>query len=160
MNNTEETARLQFQQIKNKFNTYEERRDKMIANNYELLRSQVESGYTPNYQTGAYIKPEAVIQYNDDLDNSDNFWRFWAVNLDQATSTVSVTFTVERSEEANLSFTASNLDAKANLTAFLDAILGGLGTTSPVVFEKHCDTCIVISTNDDSVITGVTASIN
>ena len=159
MNNSEEAGRLQFQKIKNKFSTYEERRDKMIANNFELLRSQVEPGYTPKYKTGAYIKPEAVVQYNDELDNSDNLWRFWAVNLEEATSKISVSFTVSRKGKSDISFTASDIAADVSLSDFLDAVVAGVGSNSPITVTKHCDLCLVIGTSDKSVITDVKAAI-
>ena len=89
-NHEQEAQRLQFQQIKNRFDSYEERRNKVVANNYEFLRSQVEPGYTPNYVSGSYVKPDVAVNHNTELDDSDGYWRMWFLNLETAQSTVDV----------------------------------------------------------------------
>lgn len=148
-------AELQSQEIKSRFQTYEARKAKYLANNAEFLRSQVQPGYTPSYQAdGAYIEPEAAVQ------EKETGWHVWFVNLDQAQGTVAATITVTREGFDDTVLTTSGLNANQPVADFLSDVVTGFGAAPPVMVEKHCDTCLVITTNDDSVITGVTASIS
>lgn len=144
-------AELQSHEIKSRFQTYEARKAKYLANNAEFLRSQVQPGYTPSYQAdGAYIVPTA------DAEEKETGWHVWFVNLDQAVNAVSVTLTVSREGFDDTVLTASSLDASKPVTDFLDDVVTGFGAAPPVIVQKHCDTCLVLTTNDDSVITNVT----
>ena len=93
-NHETEAKKFEFQTIKNRFSTYEERCAKRSANLDELLRSQVEPGYTPNYVSGSYIKPGVSIEHNTELDDSDGYWRMWFFDLSEASGTVDVKVTV------------------------------------------------------------------
>ena len=148
-------AELQSQEIKSRFQTYEARKAKYLANSAEFLRSQVQPGYTPTYQAdGAYIVPTAAVE------EKETGWHVWFVNLDQAQSVVSITLTVSREGFDDTVLTASGLDASKPVADFLTDVVSGFGAASPLVVEKHCDTCVVIKTDDSSVVSGVTASVS
>ena len=149
------TSELQKHEIKSRFQSYEARKAKYIANNAEFLRSQIQPGYTPSYVSdGAYIAPEVAVE------QKETGWHVWFVNLDQAQAALSTTVTVSREGFDDTVLTASGLNGSQTVTNFLSDVVTGFGAAPPVTVAKHCDTCILITTNDDSVITGVTASIN
>lgn len=162
-NHETEAQRLQFQQIKNRFESYEERRNKIIANNYEFLRSQVEPGYTPNYSAGSYIKPDVVVERNNpSFDGADEYWRMWFLNLETAQSTVDVSVTVTLSNESTETLTATGLDASAAYADFLDSFVAAVSSSTVITSQKHCDSCITFDVPDGSetTITNITASIS
>ena len=156
-----EADSLQFQQIKNRVDSYEERRNKVVANNYEFLRSQVEPGYTPKYVSGSYIKPDVAINHNTIFDDSDGYWRMWFLNLETAQSTVDVSVTVTLSNESTETLTSTGLDASAAYTDFIDSFIGGLTSSTVITSQKHCDTCVRFDVVEGSEIeiTNITASI-
>ena len=157
-----EADSLQFQQIKNRFDSYEERRNKVVANNYEFLRSQVEPGYTPNYVSGSYIKPAVVTNHNTELDDSDGYWRMWFLNLETAQSTVDVSVTVTLSNESSETLTSTGLDASVSYTDFIDSFISGLTSSTVITSQRHCDTCVRFDVVEGSEIeiTNITASID
>jgi len=160
-NHEQEAQRLQFQQIKNRFDSYEERRNKVVANNYEFLRSQVEPGYTPNYVSGSYVKPDVAVNHDTELDDSDGYWRMWFLNLETAQSTVDVSVTVTLSNESTETLTATGLDASASYTDFIDSFISGLTSSTVITSQRHCDTCVRFDVVEGSEIeiTNITASI-
>jgi hypothetical protein len=157
-----EADSLQFQQIKNRVDSYEERRNKVVANNYEFLRSQVEPGYTPKYVSGSYIKPDVAINHNTIFDDSDGYWRMWFLNLETAQSTVDVSVTVTLSNESIETLTSTGLDASAAYTDFIDSFIGGLSSSTVITSQRHCDTCVRFDVVEGSEIeiTNITASID
>ena len=157
-----EADSLQFQQIKNRIDSYEERRNKVVANNYEFLRSQVEPGYTPKYVSGSYVKPDVAINHNTIFDDSDGYWRMWFLNLETAQSTVDVSVTVTLSNESSETLTATGLDASASYTDFIDSFISGLTSSTVITSQKHCDTCVRFDVVEGSEIeiTNITASID
>ena len=156
-----EADSLQFQQIKNRVDSYEERRNKVVANNYEFLRSQVEPGYTPKYVSGSYIKPDVAINHNTELDDSDGYWRMWFLNLETAQSTVDVSVTVTLSNESSETLTSTGLDASASYSDFIDSFISGLTSSTVITSQRHCDTCVRFDVVEGSEIeiTNITASI-
>ena len=156
-----EADSLQFQQIKNRVDSYEERRNKVVANNYEFLRSQVEPGYTPKYVSGSYIKPDVAINHNTELDDSDGYWRLWFLNLETAQSTVDVSVTVTLSNESSETLTSTGLDASASYSDFIDSFISGLTSSTVITSQRHCDTCVRFDVVEGSEIeiTNITASI-
>ena len=161
-NHETEAQRLQFQQIKNRFDSYEERRNKIIANNYEFLRSQVEPGYTPNYASGSYIRPDVVVEQNSvEFDGADEYWRMWFLNLETAQSTVDVSVDVTLSDETTETLSATGLDASAAYADFLDAFVAAVSSSTVITSQKHCDSCITFDVAEGSeiTITNITASI-
>ena len=156
-----EADSLQFQQIKNRVDSYEERRNKVVANNYEFLRSQVEPGYTPKYVSGSYIKPDVAINHNTILDDSDGYWRMWFLNLETAQSTVDVSVTVTLSNESSETLTSTGLDASASYSDFIDSFISGLTSSTVITSQRHCDTCVRFDVVEGSEIeiTNITASI-
>ena len=156
-----EADSLQFQQIKNRVDSYEERRNKVVANNYEFLRSQVEPGYTPKYVSGSYIKPDVAINHNTIFDDSDGYWRMWFLNLETAQSTVDVSVTVTLSNESTETLTSTGLDASAAYTDFIDSFISGLTSSTVITSQKHCDKCVRFDVVEGSEIeiTNITASI-
>ena len=157
-----EADSLQFQQIKNRVDSYEERRNKVVANNYEFLRSQVEPGYTPKYVSGSYIKPDVAINHNTIFDDSDGYWRMWFLNLETAQSTVDVSVTVTLSNESTETLTSTGLDASAAYTDFIDSFISNLSSSTVITSQKHCDTCVRFDVVEGSEIeiTNITASID
>ena len=157
-----EADSLQFQQIKNSLDSYEERRNKVVANNYEFLRSQVDPGYTPKYVSGSYIKPDVAINHNTIFDDSDGYWRMWFLNLETAQSTVDVSVTVTLSNESTETLTSTGLDASAAYTDFIDSFISGLTSSTVITSQRHCDTCVRFDVVEGSEIeiTNITASIN
>ncbi len=157
-----EADSLQFQQIKNRIDSYEERRNKVVANNYEFLRSQVEPGYTPKYVSGSYIKPDVAINHNTIFDDSDGYWRMWFLNLETAQSTVDVSVTVTLSNESTETLTSTGLDASAAYTDFIDSFISNLSSSTVITSQKHCDTCVRFDVVEGSEIeiTNITASID
>ena len=148
-------SELQKHEIKSRFQSYEARKAKYLANNAEFLRSQVQPGYTPSYVAdGAYIAPEVAVE------QKETGWHVWFVNLDQSQAALTATVTVSREGSDDTVLTTSSLNGNQPVTDFLSDVVSGFGAAPPVTVTKHCDTCIMITTNDDSVITGVTASIN
>ena len=141
-NHETEAKKFEFQTIKNRFSTYEERCAKKAANLNELLRSQVEPGYTPKYVAGSYIKPGVSIEHNTELDDSDGYWRMWFFDLSEASGTVDVSVKVTLSGSST-TLTASGLDASVEYGAFLDSFVAAVSSSS-VTVEKYCDTCIKI----------------
>jgi hypothetical protein len=153
--NNDPTSELQKHEIKSRFQSYESRKAKYLTNNAEFLRSQVQPGYTPSYVSdGAYIAPEVAVE------QKDTGWHVWFVNLDQAQDALTATVTVTREGSDDTVLTSSDLNGDQPVTDFLSDVVSGFGDASPLTVAKHCDTCILITTSDDSVITGVTASIN
>ena len=142
-NHETEAKKFEFQTIKNRFSTYEERCAKKAANLNELLRSQVEPGYTPNYVAGSYIKPGVSIEHNTELDDSDGYWRMWFFDLSEASGTVDVAVKVTFSDGEIAPLTASGLDASVEYGAFLDSFVAAVSSQA-VTVEKYCDTCIKI----------------
>ncbi len=141
-NHETEAKKFEFQTIKNRFSTYEERCAKKAANLDELLRSQVEPGYTPNYVDGSYIKPGVSIEHNTELDDSDGYWRMWFFDLSETTGTVNVSVNVTFSGSST-TLIAPGLDASVEYSAFLDSFVAAVSSSS-VTVEKYCDTCIKI----------------
>ncbi len=156
-NHETEAKKFEFQTIKNRFSTYEERCAKKAANLDELLRSQVEPGYTPNYVAGSYIKPGVSIEHNTELDDSDGYWRMWFFDLSEASGTVNVTVKVTFAS-SNTTLTASGLDASAEYSDFLDSFVAAVSSPS-VTVEKYCDTCIKIDGVNSEII-DIVASIS
>lgn len=149
-NHETEAKKFEFQTIKNRFSTYEERCAKRAANLDELLRSQVEPGYTPNYVAGSYIKPGVSIEHNTELDDSDGYWRMWFFDLSEATGTVDVKVEVTFAS-SNATLTASGLDASVEYGAFLDSFIAAV--SSPLVtIKNYCGTCIKIDGISDEII--------
>lgn len=141
-NHETEAKKFEFQTIKNRFSTYEERCAKKAANLNELLRSQVEPGYTPNYAAGSYIKPGVSIEHNTELDDSDGYWRMWFFDLSEASGTVDVEVkvTVGGFQET---LTATGLNPSVDYSTFLSRFVASV-SSSKVTVEKYCDTCIKI----------------
>ena len=158
-NHETEAKKFEFQTIKNRFSTYEERCAKKAANLNELLRSQVEPGYTPNYVDGSYIKPGVSIEHNTELDDSDGYWRMWFFDLSEATGTVDVTVRVTFKSTSLETLTASGLDASVEYGAFLDSFIAAVSSSS-VTVEKYCDTCIKIDAVDGEEIFDISATIS
>ena len=157
-NHETEAKKLEFQTIKNRFSTYEERCAKKAANLNELLRSQVEPGYTPNYVAGSYIKPGVSIEHNTELDDSDGYWRMWFFDLSEASGTVDVEVLVSIGTGGKeVSLIASGLDPSVEYGAFLDSFVAAV-SSSEVSVEKYCDTCIKID-GVSGEITDITARI-
>lgn len=156
-NHETEAKKLEFQTIKNRFSTYEERCAKKAANLNELLRSQVEPGYTPNYVAGSYIKPGVSIEHNTELDDSDGYWRMWFFDLSEASGTVDVEVLVSIDGNVEV-LEASGLDASVEYSAFLDSFVAAVSSSS-VTVEKYCDTCIKIDGVNDEI-TNITAKIS
>ena len=150
-NHETEAKKFEFQTIKNRFSTYEERCAKKAANLNELLRSQVEPGYTPNYVDGSYIKPGVSIEHNTELDDSDGYWRMWFFDLSEATGTVNVIVNVTLANSTTTTLTASGLDASVEYGDFLDSFVDAV-TSPSVTVEKYCDTCIKIDGVSDEII--------
>lgn len=154
-----ESTKLKYQNIKNHFDTYEERRNKMVANNYELLRSQVEPGYTPKYTSGAYLKPEVVAQKNIVVrPEDDTDWRMWFVNLEEASGSVSVSVDVTLEGGSTETLTATGLDASVDYSDFLSNFIGAVSPSS-ITIEKRCDSCIVLD-GIDKEITNISATLS
>ena len=156
-NHETEAKKFEFQTIKNRFSTYEERCAKKAANLNELLRSQVEPGYTPNYVAGSYIKPGVSIEHNTELDDSDGYWRMWFFDLSEATGPVDVEVKVTLGDSTEV-LTASGLDGSVEYGAFLDSFVAAVGSPS-VTVEKYCDTCIKIDGVSDEI-TDIVATIS
>lgn len=157
-NHETEAKKFEFQTIKNRFSTYEERCAKKAANLNELLRSQVEPGYTPNYVDGSYIKPGVSIEHNTELDDSDGYWRMWFFDLSEASGTVDVEVLISIGTGGKeVSLTAAGLDASVEYGAFLDSFVAAV-SSSEVSVEKYCDTCIKID-GVSGEITDITARI-
>ena len=150
-NHETEAKKFEFQTIKNRFSTYEERCAKKAANLNELLRSQVEPGYTPKYVDGSYIKPGVSVEHNTELDDSDGYWRMWFFDLSEASGTVDVSVKVTLSDGEIAPLTASGLDASVEYGAFLDSFVAAVSSSS-VTVEKYCDTCIKIDGVSDEII--------
>ncbi len=157
-NHETEAKKFEFQTIKNRFSTYEERCAKKAANLNELLRSQVEPGYTPNYVDGSYIKPGVSIEHNTELDDSDGYWRMWFFDLSEATGTVNVIVNVTLANSTTTTLTASGLDASVEYGDFLDSFVDAV-TSPSVTVEKYCDTCIKIDGVSDEI-TDIVATIS
>ena len=139
-----ENTKLKYQNIKNRFDTYEERRNKMVANNYELLRSQVEPGYTPKYASGAYLKPEVVAQKNIVVRSEDDTdWRMWFINLEECSTET---------------LTATGLDTSVDYSDFLSNFIAAVSPSS-ITIEKRCDVCIVLD-GIDKEITNISATLS
>ena len=154
-----ENTKLKYQNIKNHFDTYEERRNKMVANNYELLRSQVEPGYTPKYASGAYLKPEVVAQKNIVVrPEDDTDWRMWFVNLEEASGSVSVSVDVTLEGGSTETLTATGLDASVDYSDFLSNFIAAVSPSS-ITIEKRCDVCIVLD-GIDKEITNISATLS
>ena len=154
-----ENTKLKYQNIKNHFDTYEERRNKMVANNYELLRSQVEPGYTPKYASGAYLKPEVVAQKNIVVrPEDDTDWRMWFVNLEEASGSVSVSVDVTLKGGSTETLTATGLDASVDYSDFLSNFIAAVSPSS-ITIEKRCDVCIVLD-GIDKEITNISATLS
>ena len=154
-----ENTKLKYQNIKNHFDTYEERRNKMVANNYELLRSQVEPGYTPKYASGAYLKPEVVAQKNIVVrPEDDTDWRMWFVNLEEASGSVSVSVDVTLEGGSTETLTATGLDASVDYSDFLSNFIAAVSPSS-ITIEKRCDVCIVLDGIDEEI-TNISATLS
>ena len=154
-----ENTKLKYQNIKNHFDTYEERRNKMVANNYELLRSQVEPGYTPKYASGAYLKPEVVAQKNIVVrPEDDTDWRMWFVNLEEASGSVSVSVDVTLKGGSTETLTATGLDASVDYSDFLSNFIAAVSPSS-IAIEKRCDVCIVLDGIDEEI-TNISATLS
>ena len=138
-----EADSLQFQTIKNRFASYEARRNKVVANTYQLLRAQVEASFTPSYEDGSYVKPSATVEHNERVGKNDDLWRMWFLDLDQATAALSVSVAVEIGEETK-TVNVSGLDASVDYATFLDNFIAGF-TSDDIAVAKHCDKCIVLS---------------
>ena len=157
-NHETEAKKFEFQTIKNRFSTYEERCAKKAANLNELLRSQVEPGYTPNYVAGSYIKPGVSIEHNTELDDSDGYWRMWFFDLSEASGTVNVIVNVTFANSTTTTLTASGLDASVEYGDFLDSFVDAV-TSPSITVEKYCDTCIKIDGISDEI-TDIVATIS
>ena len=157
-NHETEAKKFEFQTIKNRFSTYEERCAKKAANLNELLRSQVEPGYTPKYVDGSYIKPGVSIEHNTELDDSDGYWRMWFFDLSEASGTVNVIVNVTFANSTTTTLTASGLDASVEYGDFLDSFVDAV-TSPSVTVEKYCDTCIKIDGISDEI-TDIVATIS
>ena len=158
-NHETEAKKFEFQTIKNRFSTYEERCAKKAANLNELLRSQVEPGYTPKYVDGSYIKPGVSIEHNTELDDSDGYWRMWFFDLSEASGTVDVKVTVTFSSTLQETLIASGLNASVDYGAFLDSFIAAVSSSS-VTVEKYCDTCIKIDSVSGEEIFDISATIS
>ena len=146
---TFEAESLQFQTIKNRFESYAARRDKVVANNYQLLRSQVESSFTPTYQDGGYAKPCAVVEHNEAVGRNDDLWRMWFLDLDEATTStlgVSVVIDLDGTEQT---VNVAGLSASVDYVDFLDNFVSGF-SSDDITVTKHCDKCVVLSETDSS----------
>ena len=141
-NHESEAKKFEFQTIKNRFSTYEERCAKKAANLNELLRSQVEPGYTPKYVTGSYIKPGVSVEHNTELDDSDGYWRMWFFDLSEGSGTVDVEVNITLTHSTT-TLKASGLNTSVEYSAFLDSFVAAVNSPS-VTVEKYCDTCIKI----------------
>ena len=154
-----ESTKLKYQNIKNHFDTYEERRNKMVANNYELLRSQVEPGYTPKYASGAYLKPEVVAQKNIVVRSEDDTdWRMWFINLEESSGSVNVSVDVTLEGGSTETLTATGLDASVDYSDFLSNFIAAVSPSS-ITIEKRCDVCIVLD-GIDKEITNISATLS
>jgi hypothetical protein len=146
---TFESENLQFQSIKNRFESYEKRRNKVVANNYQLLRSQVESSFTPTYVDGSYVKPVAVVEQNNlPIEGKDHLWRMWFLDLDESTSTLNVSVVIDL-DGTEQTVNVTNLDASVEYATFLDNFIAGF-TSDDIAVTKHCDKCVVFSETDSS----------
>ena len=154
-----ESTKLKYQNIKNHFDTYEERRNKMVANNYELLRSQVEPGYTPKYASGAYLKPEVVAQKNIVVRSEDDTdWRMWFINLEESSGSVNVSVDVTLEGGSTETLTATGLDASVDYSDFLSNFIAAVSPSS-ITIEKRCDVCIVLDGIDEEI-TNISATLS
>tara|TARA_Y100000401_G_scaffold32235_1_gene23614 strand:+ start:12911 stop:13396 length:486 start_codon:yes stop_codon:yes gene_type:complete len=158
-NHETESKKFEFQTIKNRFSTYEERCAKRAVNLNELLRSQVEPAYTPKYVDGSYIKPGVSIEHNTELDDSDGYWRMWFFDLSEASGTVDVKVTVTFTSTLQETLTVSGLNASVNYGAFLDSFIAAVSSSS-VTVEKYCDTCIKIDSVSGEEIFDISATIS
>ena len=161
MSNAEQEAqRLQFQTIKNRFESYEARRNKVIANQHQMLRSQVESSFTPTYVDGSYSKPVAVVEQNNlPIEGTDHLWRMWFLDLDEAKTAlnVSVVINLDGTEQT---VNVTSLDASVDYVTFLDNFIAGF-TSDDVTVAKHCDKCVVLSGKaEETEIRGVTVTVS
>lgn len=154
-----ESTKLKYQNIKNHFDTYEERRNKMVANNYELLRSQVEPGYTPKYVSGAYLKPEVVAQKNIVVRSEDDTdWRMWFINLEESSGSVNVSVDVTLEGGSTETLTATGLDTSVDYSDFLSNFIAAVSPSS-ITIEKRCDSCIVLDGIDEEI-TNISATLS
>ena len=154
-----ESTKLKYQNIKNHFDTYEERRNKMVANNYELLRSQVEPGYTLKYASGAYLKPEVVAQKNIVVRSEDDTdWRMWFINLEESSGSVNVSVDVTLEGGSTETLTATGLDTSVDYSDFLSNFIAAVSPSS-ITIEKRCDVCIVLDGIDEEI-TNISATLS
>ena len=154
-----EADSLQFQTIKNRFESYEARRNKVVANQYQLLRAQVEASFTPTYQDGSYVKPCATAEKNKRIGKNDDLWRMWFLDLDQATAAVNVSVVIDLDGE-NKTVNVNGLDASVDYATFLDNFIAGF-TSDDVAVTKHCDKCVVLSEKAEATeIRGVTVTVS
>ena len=161
MSNAEQEAqRLQFQTIKNRFESYEARRDKVIANQHQMLRAQVESSFTPTYVDGSYAKPVAVVEQNNvPIDGTDHLWRMWFLDLEEATAALNVSVVIDL-DGTEQTVNVTGLDASVDYVTFLDNFVSGFSSDS-ITVAKHCDKCVVFSETDSSTeIRSITSTVS
>ena len=142
------------EQIKSRFDSYDDRKAVYQANLSQLLRSQVDSSYTPTYQAGGYIVPEIAIK------QKDTGWHLWPVNLDQAQGNIGISITVTRAGLSTVSFGATNLSVGVALSTFLDNTISAIGSVTNFTFTKNNNVALIIGVSDSSTITGITAHVS
>lgn len=131
----------------------------MVANNYELLRSQVEPGYTPKYVSGAYLKPEVVAQKNIVVRSEDDTdWRMWFINLEESSGSVNVSVDVTLEGGSTETLTATGLDTSVDYSDFLSNFIAAVSPSS-ITIEKRCDSCIVLDGIDEEI-TNISATLS